>query len=153
MRGTSIIVCIGVALYISGAATAGDIPASASEDAIRYRQSVYIVMDWHWSEMAQMIKGKKPYDREGFVNDALLVDELSKLPIRGFIPGSDKGGNTRARHDIWTDWKDFKARMDSMQGETAKLAAVAKGGDIAAIKRQFSVTAQSCKACHDVYRE
>jgi cytochrome c556 len=36
--------------------------------------------------------------------------------------------------------------------ELAKLAAVAKGGDLSAIKTQFGAVGASCKACHDAYR-
>ena len=47
---------------------------------------------------------------------------------------------------------DFKAKLEKMQGEAAKLAEVAKGGDLAAIKAQFGETGKACKACHDKYR-
>jgi cytochrome c556 len=36
--------------------------------------------------------------------------------------------------------------------ELSKLVAVAKGGDLNAIKPQFGAAGASCKACHDAYR-
>jgi cytochrome c556 len=39
-----------------------------------------------------------------------------------------------------------------MQQEVAKLNAVAKGGDVKAIREQFGVAAKSCDNCHDDFR-
>jgi len=40
-----------------------------------------------------------------------------------------------------------------MQGEMSKLAMVAKGGNIDAIKAQVGATGGACKACHDDFRK
>jgi len=39
-----------------------------------------------------------------------------------------------------------------MQAETAKLVAAAKTGDLAQLKAAFGPAAQTCKACHDAFR-
>jgi cytochrome c556 len=38
-----------------------------------------------------------------------------------------------------------------MRGEARKMSAAA-GGDIAAVRAQFSSLGQSCKACHDDFK-
>ena len=121
------------------------------EDAIKYRQGVYRVIGWNFGPMAAMAKGEKPYDAAAFARHAEIVAFMSKLPMEGFIPGSDKG-ETKAKPEIWSDMDDFKAKLEKMQNEAAKLAEVAKGGDFNAVKAQLGETGKACKACHDKYR-
>ena len=65
-------------------------------------------------------------------------------------PGSDKGSGMKA--DALTQKDKFTQMHKTNQAELAKLAAVAKGGDLNAIKPQFGAAGASCKACHDTYR-
>jgi cytochrome c556 len=46
----------------------------------------------------------------------------------------------------------FMELSKANQAEVAKLATVAKGGDLNAIKPQFGAAGASCKACHDAYK-
>ena len=44
--------------------------------------------------------------------------------------------------------------METFKVEAANLAKAAEGSsDLAALKPQFAKVAESCKACHDIYRE
>lgn len=121
------------------------------EDAIKYRQGVYRVIGWNFGAMAAMVKGDRPYDAAAFARNAEIVAFMSKLPLEGFVAGSETG-ETKAKPEIWLDMDDFKAKLEKMQGEAAKLAEVSKGGDFAAIKAQFGETGKACKACHDKFR-
>lgn len=131
---------------------AGSVSAQAKpEDAIKYRQGVYRVIGWNFGPMAAMVKGDRPYDAVAFARHAEIVAYMSKLPLEGFVPGSENG-ETKAKPEIWLDMDDFKAKLEKMQGEAAKLAEVAKGGDFQAVKAQFGETGKACKACHDKFR-
>ena len=66
------------------------------------------------------------------------------------VAGSDKGSGMKA--DALAQKDKFMKLHKTNQAEVAKLAAVAKGGDLNAIKPQFGAAGASCKACHDVYR-
>jgi cytochrome c556 len=121
------------------------------EDAIKYRQGVYRVIGWNFGPMAAMAKGDRPYDAADFARHAEIVAYMSKLPLEGFVPGSENG-ETKAKPEIWLDMDDFKARLEKMQGEAAKLSEVARGGDFNAVKAQFGETGKACKACHDKFR-
>ncbi|HVY04376.1 MAG TPA: cytochrome c [Burkholderiales bacterium] len=121
------------------------------EEAIKYRKGVYAVIGWNFRPMAGMVKGEIPYDAAAFARHAEIVAYMSKLPLEGFVAGSESG-DTKAKPEIWLDMDDFKAKMEKMQAETARLAEVAKGGDLGAIKAQFGETGKACKACHDKYR-
>ena len=102
--------------------------------------------------MAAMVKGEKEFNAEEFQKNAEAVATLSKFPMNGFIAGSDKGGKTEAKAEIWTNMDDFKKKMETFQVEATSLAEVAKGGDLAAIKPQFGKVGESCKACHKEYK-
>ena len=121
------------------------------EDAIKYRKGVYAVIGWNFGPMAAMAKGDRPYDAAAFARHAEIVAYMSKLPLEGFVPGSESG-ETKAKPEIWLDLDDFKAKLEKMQGEAAKLAEVAKSGDFNAAKAQLGETGKACKACHDKYR-
>ena len=122
------------------------------EDVIKYRQSVYKVMGWNFGPMAAMVKGEKPYDKEAFARNAMIVSQMAPLAMEGFVAGSDKGADTKAKPEIWTKSADFKEKMDKMVAETGKLATIARVGSLDEIKKQFGATGGSCKACHDDFK-
>ncbi|MFI4982705.1 MAG: c-type cytochrome [Nevskiales bacterium] len=126
-------------------------PFGKAEDAIRYRQSALFVMGQHIGRIGAVVKGERPFDKDEVARNAAIVEEMSKLPWDAFVAGTDKG-ETHAKPEIWTDAAKFKSRHEKLEQETAKLAQVAKGGDLNAIKAQFGETGKACKACHDDFR-
>ena len=132
------------------------LPASAQfskpEDAIRYRQSGYLIMGNHMGRIFNQLKADKP-DVAAIQRSAAIVDFVSQLPGEGYVPGSEKGGNpaTRAKPEIFTDPKVREVGR-AMRQEVVKLVDVSKTGDVAAIRTQFQATVKSCDNCHDNYR-
>jgi cytochrome c556 len=124
------------------------------EDAIRYRQSAFVVMSNHMGRINAQLKSSTP-NIQVIQSSAALVETMSKLPYEAFIPGSENGGTppTRAKPDVFKDADKIKTLAEKMQTEVAKLNTVAKGGDIAAIRAQFGEAGKACKACHDDYRK
>ncbi|MBQ0919664.1 MAG: cytochrome c [Hydrogenophaga sp.] len=122
------------------------------EDAIKYRKAAMTVMSAHFGRIGAMASGKAPFDAKVAMDNAALVETLSKLPFAGFVPGTDKG-ETRALPAIWTEQAKFNAAAEKMQGEVAKLAAAAKTGNLDSVKTAFGAAGQSCKACHDDFRK
>lgn len=122
-----------------------------TEDAVKYRQSVMFLVGQHFSRMGAMVKGEQPYNKETFEKNAVLVDSLYRMGLDAFMaPGSDKGSGMKA--DVLTQKDKFTQMHNATSAELAKLAVVAKGGDLNAIKPQFGAAGASCKACHDAYR-
>ena len=66
--------------------------------------------------------------------------------------GPESGADTDAKADIWTNRADFDAKMKDLVDRSATLATVAKTGDFARSKAAFFDTANTCKACHDKYK-
>ncbi|NMM10602.1 MAG: cytochrome c [Polaromonas sp.] len=124
-----------------------------AEDAIKYRQSALFVMGQHFGRLGAMVNGRTPFDPKVAADNAEVVAALAKLPWSAFGPGTDMDGNTKARPEIWTEPAKFKANSDKMIAETAKLAASTKTGTLASLKTSFAATAETCKVCHDAFRE
>ncbi|WP_309680795.1 cytochrome c [Polaromonas sp.] len=132
------------------------LPAAAQfakpEDAIKYRQNALFVMGQHVSRVGAMAAGRAPYDAKLAADSADIIADMAKLPWAGFVPGSDKGGNTRARPEIWTEQVKFMQSSDKLIADTARLAAVARSGNLENLKTAFAATAGTCKSCHDAFR-
>ena len=122
------------------------------EDAIKYRQSAMFLVGQNFGPLAAMAQAKIPYDKDAAIKHADIVAFVSRLPLQGFQPGTDTGGNTKAKPEIWENMEDFKAKLEKMQQETAQLAEVAQSGDFNALKARVGETGKACKACHDKYR-
>jgi cytochrome c556 len=143
-----VVVVAGVGLS-AGAALA---QFAKTEDAIKYRQSAMFLIGQHFSRMGAVVKGEQAYNKESFEKNALLVESLYRLPLEAFMtPGSDKGSSMKA--GALTQKDKFTQMHKATEAELAKLAAVAKGGDLNAIKPQFGAAGGSCKACHDAYKK
>ena len=147
-------------LTIAAAALAGlgaAMPAAAQfakpEDAIKYRQSAFTVMATHFGRIGAVVQGKAPYDAKTTAENANIAMVMSPLPFTAFGEGTDKGGNTKAKPEIWKEMDKFQAAAKEMQAQMAKLDAAAKSGNLDAIKVAFGETGKACKACHDNYRE
>ncbi|MGS0673588.1 c-type cytochrome [Shewanella sp. 0m-4] len=123
-----------------------------ADDAIDYRQSAFSMIAHNFGDMGAMLKGKKEFNAEVFAMRAENVAALSKLPLEGFVAGSDKG-DTEALAKVWSDKADFDAKMKTFQENAAILALAAKSGDKKEMKQAFGNTGKSCKGCHDVYKK
>ncbi len=138
-----------------GLATA--LPAAAqfrnAEHAIKYRQSVMQMQAFHFGRISAMASGRVPFDAKVAAEDAALLDTIDKLPFVAFLDGSDKGGNTRAKPEIWKERAKFDAAAAKLQEEAGKLNVAAKAGSLDAIKAAAGGVAQACKACHDAYQQ
>jgi cytochrome c556 len=144
----------------AGAAFAADPPVAPVSTPATPGGKAVVARQAHYRDLAAAFKS---------VNDQLKADApdkaaLSAAAVRmkalgadlpGWFPkgsGPEAGVKTAARAEIWTDAEGFAAAATSLQGETARLAEVAAGGDLDAIKAQARATGAACKGCHDKYR-
>jgi cytochrome c556 len=67
--------------------------------------------------------------------------------------GEDHVDDSNAKDKIWSNFEDFETKFKTFQSEAKKLAVTANGGNEAAIKAQFKVTAGTCFSCHKAYKE
>jgi len=136
--------------------TATAFPAAAQfvkpEDAIKYRQSAFFVMQQNFSRVAAMASGKAPFDAKVAADSAAVAEYTAHLPWAGFGEGTDRGRDNRARAEIWSDKSKFNGYADKMQQEMVKFSAAAKTGNLDAIKTAVGGVGGTCKTCHDAFR-
>jgi cytochrome c556 len=141
---------------VAAVALACALPAQAQfakpEDAVKYRQGAFAVMGNHMGRIFRMVQGRIPYDKDGAIRSAEIVQFMGKLPYEAFPPGSDLL-ESKAKPALWKEEAKFRQLASDMQAETVKLAAAAKTGNLDNLRTQFQATAKSCDACHDAYRE
>ena len=144
--------CMAAAATMLVMATPASAQFAKPEDAIKYRQSALSVMGTHFGRLGAMANGRVPFDAKIAAENADIVADMAKLPWAAFGAGTDKGGNTKAKPEIWTDQAKFKESSDKLIAESIKLAAAAKTGNLDTIKTAFTSAAGTCKTCHDAFR-
>jgi cytochrome c556 len=122
------------------------------ETAVNYRQGIYHAILWNFAPMAQMVRGRQPWNQATFAQGAARIAFYSQQLLEGFPPGS-LTARSEAKPAIWQHWTEFSAKMQNFENASATLAAIAKSGDEAASKAAFVKTAETCKSCHDAFRK
>ena len=135
-------VLAGIALVALLAAVAAAQFAN-SEDAIKYRKAVMVLIVHHFGSMGAVVKGKAAYDAAEFSAHAASVEMLAGMSWDAFMtPGSDKG-DTRLKAVALKEPAKFMTAADAFETETARLAEAADSGDLNKIKPQFAAVAQT----------
>lgn len=119
--------------------------------AVAYRQGAFAVMGAHAQRLGGMAKGEKPFDKLTAENDAVLIELLTRQLEGAFPPGSE-AAPSKAKPEIWQDATGFKQKMEDLKTSAGKLSIAARSGDINLFKAAYNSTAQTCKACHDGFR-
>lgn len=150
MKKEFLLAAVAVAL---GAGASFQASAQAKpEQLVKQRQSAMTLLGWYFGPIGAMMRGDRPFDAAVVARNAGYLEVLSKMPAEGFQPATKDEKATKAKPEVWSDKAKFDKAMENMQGEVAKLAQVAKGGDQGAIKTQFGATGKACAACHDDFR-
>jgi cytochrome c556 len=80
-----------------------------------------------------------------------LADRAHRL--KGYFPeGTETGGNTKAKAEIWSDRAGFNKVSESYEEAFDKLLVLAKAGDTSGFNAQFATAGGTCGACHRTYR-
>ena len=126
------------------------------EDVVKYRKAVQQSLAAHMRIMKAVVRQKVSFTghladqaRALQVSSRTLVENLAVLFPAG--TGADKV-KTRAKPEIWQDWKKFEAGARRLGRETAMLAEVAKSGDMKAFAAQYKAVSKACAACHKPFR-
>jgi len=137
-----------------GVLSAPLVQADPMKDAIKYRKSAMTVTKYNFGMMADMVKGKIPFDKAKFAKMAETVHYMSTLVPDEFPKGSDAlAGTTEAKDAVWSEPEKFKKHIAKFQKTSAALAKAAKNAsgksDIVAA---FKDVGGSCKSCHDDFK-
>ena len=122
-------------------------------DAVEYRQAGFELMATHFKRLNDMAQGKVPYDAKAVEENMAVIAVVAKLPFTAFVPGSDKAKGTEALPEVWSQPAKFQEAADKLQAEVGKLQAAVKAGKQEDVKIAAGAVGQSCKACHDSFKQ
>ncbi|HLA33940.1 MAG TPA: cytochrome c [Rhodocyclaceae bacterium] len=146
------IVITGLTLALTSAAFAQNI--GKTEDQIRWRQSAYQTMGWSMQRIKANLDAP---NKDQVVQAANLIQAIANSGMGVlYQPGSDKGKgwhDTAVKPEFFKEGDKVKELAIAFNKEANEMAKVAAAGDAAAIKAQFGKLGESCKACHDKFRQ
>jgi cytochrome c556 len=149
----SLLLMAVTAVSMLAAAAQADSPLSKAEQTLKYRKSVFQVMAWNFGPMGAMAQGKVPYDAAEFTRRAERVAAVAPMLTEAFPPETKGLPHSELKPEMWSNRADFDAKLKDLVDRSATLAQVSKGGDAAKTKAAFFDMANTCKACHDKYKE
>ncbi len=149
------IVAATLAFGITSAALAQVI--GKPEDQIRWRQSAYHTMAWNMGRIKANVEGT--YNKDQVVEAANVIQAIANSKMGTLYQSNTNTGkgwkDTRVKAEFFKP--ESKDELGKVAGgfnkEANEMAKVAAAGDAAAVKAQFGKLGESCKACHDKFRQ
>ena len=141
--------CTSLLIALGASSASAQSAFAKPEDAIKYRQSALAVMGNQFGRLAPVVREQAPFDAAAVQKQTALLVQLAALPWEGFGPGTEGG---KARDEVWKETPKFQQAATNMQTAMAKLDDAAKSGELAQVKAAYGAVGQSCKACHDSFR-
>jgi len=143
-----------LAVTVAGTAVAQVKPA----DAIKFRQSGYGFMAWNMVKLKGMlVDNPASFNKEQAIAAANAIQAVANSGMGAlYVPGSDKGkgwAETRVKPELFTDKEGVGKVARAFNTEANELAKVAATGDAAALKVQFGKVGETCKGCHDKFKQ
>lgn len=99
--------------------------------------------------MGEMVRGNTPFDAAA-VRAAAAEIEREALRIPALFESAAEDPLSEALPAIWENWDDFAAKAEGTAAAARQAAGVS---DVEALRAALSGLADSCKACHEPYRE
>lgn len=143
-----------VTLAVAAVLAAGAFAAAAADDPAKvaqYRQTLMKTQNAHFEAIVAILRGEVSFASH-LKDHADAAQAISEMVIDVFPEGSAVG-DSRAKPEIWQNWDKFLEVYDTYKAETAKLAEVAAGGDLAAVGAQLDNVGKACGGCHKLFRE
>ncbi len=147
MRQATRAAMLGGVLALAGVVA---VMAATPEQVIAERRAGYKHMGDNFKAMKDAIDAGS--DVKPLAVRAAEIESWAKQIPTMFPPGTETGGGTHARPEVWFDRAGFEKHAGELQQAAQKLEATAQSGDKAAFAAQWKATAQVCGACHQTYR-
>jgi cytochrome c556 len=121
------------------------------EVLVKQRQAVMTLQIKYFGPMFGMAQGRVPFNAQLVQRNAGFLDNLTRMSWDGF-DASTRSVKSRALPAVFDNSAKFKEYASRLENETAKLVAVSKSGDEAAVKAQIGAVGKVCGSCHDDFR-
>ena len=140
----------GIALYaVIMVATMGAARADGL-DPIAIRQAGMSLTGGDFAFIRSVVAAKG--DVKPLEVPAKAIAKWAALIPAVFPAGSDKGGDTKALPEVWSDRAGFEKIAVALGAAADKLAVSAKAGDVDAVEADTKALGGQCGACHKGYR-
>ena len=116
---------------------------------VKYRHTVMEAMGNQFGAIV-MVFTKRVDQPDNLKVHAKALADTATVASTLFPPGSEGG---EALPIIWEEPDRFAAAMDDLVKKTAALSDAADSGDQAAMAAAFKAAGESCKGCHERYKE
>lgn len=153
LRRIALSAAVGVCL--AGCLAGGVALAQAEPDnAIKYRQTVFETLGANLTAVVMNLRGEVAFPEAVAVHARTVADTAPLvLPAMEQNTAGEGSADTEALDEIWAEWDDFVAKSEAFEAAATELGQVAEGGDMQAIGAQVQKVAETCKSCHDAYRD
>jgi cytochrome c556 len=144
---------VGAVAALAGVAAAS-VAAADAMSVIQARQTHFKEIGKASKAMSEQLKSPTP-SVAVIQSAAKQIDSLAPQVPSWFPAGSGPGAGvkTQAKADIWAKPDEFKHDALAFANAAHKLNAVAAGGDLTAIRTQVQALGQTCKSCHEAFRQ
>lgn len=135
------------------AQSAAPSPAKQSVDT---RKAIFTLIGANFRPLGAVLKGEKPYDAAGAEKRIARLVFLSALMDEAFPDVSNVGlPDSKTKAEAWTNHEDFAKKQKEFQAAIATLQTVnaAEKSGTEAFKTALGAAGQTCKSCHDNYKE
>ncbi len=140
-----------ISLGLVFACIVGTAAVQAAGDPIKDRQEVMKGNGGAMKAVGAMLKGEKPYDAKAAADAMKSIGDSIDTFLTLFPKGSETGGDTTAKADIWTNKADFNALGEALKEAAGKAEKAAAGG-MDSFKVAIGGVGKACKGCHEKYR-
>ncbi|MGI9309314.1 MAG: c-type cytochrome [Gammaproteobacteria bacterium] len=147
MRRKLFIACTASGFFLVQAALAETTP----ENAYKYRHQVMEALGHHVGALSLIFTGKADYpDHLQAHADAIAA---AGAQIKDIFPEGSGVENSEALPAVWEKPDEFAAAVAASEEATAALAKAVSTGDRKAIGGAFKKMGETCKGCHEGFRE
>lgn len=128
------------------------------EDQIRFRQSAYSFISWNAGKIKkQVVDQPATYDKEQVIAAANAIAAVANSGLGALYgAGTDQGTGwrpTQLKPEFFQKPEEARRVAVAFNSAANELARVAQSGDLDAIKTQFGKLSETCKSCHNNFRQ
>lgn len=123
----------------------------SAQDPIAERQAKMKEMGGAMRVLVPMARGQADYDAGAALAAFVRMNDAAQGYGDLFPEGSETGGDTRARPEIWTDRQGFDAAVLAFDEDLAA-AVAAEPATLDEFRPVFGMVAENCGACHEKYQ-
>jgi len=127
------------------------IAETTPEDAHDYREAVMTALRGHIGASSMIVRGLVEDNGQLLSHAESLAN--TALELKNLFPAGSNVGESRALPAIWEQPEKFAEAVNANVEATAAFEDAVVGGDAEAIAAAFRTMGQSCRGCHDNFRQ